>query len=276
MSRNDPDRTGAHDINQSAPPEVLRKLEFVAPTELVDLPSKGRYPEGHPLCGKDSVEIRFMTAKDEDILTSQTLLKKGVAIERFIQNVMVNKSINTEGMYICDRNAVLVAARSSGYGSDYEAKVNCPHCQTVNSVSFDLSNPKVSESVIEEKWNVRENGVEFLVDTPLTKITVGLRLLNGKDENYIASLMRNKKKKQESNVSDQFRLMITSVEGDTSRETIEYYVNNMPTQDSRHLRNVYKLINPTIRITEDFECHSCGYEQEMEVPFGADFFWPDR
>ena len=80
MSRNNPDRTGAHE-SQSVPSEVLRKLEFVTPTELVDLPSNGAYPAGHPLCGKDTIEIKFMTAKDEDILTSQTLLKKGLLLK---------------------------------------------------------------------------------------------------------------------------------------------------------------------------------------------------
>lgn len=275
MSRNNPDRSGAHD-NQSVPPEVLRKLEFVSPTEMVDLPSKGKYPEGHPLCGKDSIEIRFMTAKDEDILTSQSLLKKGLAIERFLQNVILNKSINTESMYICDRNAILIAARSSGYGASYETKVNCPNCGTSNEVVFDLSNPEMKESIIEEKWNIEKNGVEFFVTPPLTGIKVGIRLLNGKDENYLAKVIGNKKKKEESNVSAQLRLMISSVEGDTSRATVDYYVDNMPTQDSRYIRNAYAMVNPTVRITEHLECHSCGYEQEMEVPFGADFFWPDR
>lgn len=275
MSRNDSDRTGAHD-NQSVPPEVLRKLEFVTPTEIVDLPSRGQYPEGHPLHGQESIEISFMTAKDEDILTSQSLLKKGIAIERFLQNVILNKSINTESMYICDRNAVLIAARSSGYGPLYEAKVNCPNCGTVNEITFDLTNPEITESIIEEKWNIERNGVEFFVTPPLTKLKVGIRLLNGKDENYLAKVIGNKKRKEERNVSEQLRLMISSVEGDTSRGTIDYYVDNMPTQDSKYLRTAYSMVNPTVRITNDLECHSCGYEQEMEVPFGADFFWPDR
>ena len=70
--------------------------------------------------------------------------------------------------------------------------------------------------------------------------------------------------------------MITSVEGDESRATIDYYVDNMPTQDSRYIRAAYNMVNPSIRIVEDLECHACGHEQEVDVPFGADFFWPDR
>ncbi len=275
MSRNNPDRTGAHE-SQSVPSEVLRKLEFVTPTELVDLPSNGAYPADHPLCGKDTIEIKFMTAKDEDILTSQTLLKKGLAIERFMQNVIVDKSINTEDMYVCDRNAVLIAARSSGYGANYDARVNCPNCQTVNNISFDLTEPEVKESIIEDKWNIEQNGNEFILTTPMTKLRVGIRLLTGRDENYLAKVFADKKKKQDTNVSTQFRLMITSVEGDESRATIDYYVDNMPTQDSRYIRAAYNMVNPSIRIVEDLQCHACGHEQEVDVPFGADFFWPDR
>ena len=110
----------------------------------------------------------------------------------------------------------------------------------------------------------------------MTKLKVGLRLLIGRDENYLAQQMADKKIKEEKNVSTQLRLMITSVEGDESRTTIDYYVENMPTQDSRYLRNVYQMVSPSIRIAQDLECHACGHEQEVDVPFGADFFWPDR
>ena len=110
----------------------------------------------------------------------------------------------------------------------------------------------------------------------MTKLKVGLRLLIGRDENYLAQQMADKKIKEEKNVSTQLRLMITSVEGDESRATIDYYVENMPTQDSRHLRKCYKEATPDVDIKKQFECHSCGHEQEVEVPFGADFFWPDR
>ncbi len=276
MSRNNPDRSGAHD-SQSVPPEVLRKLEFVSPTELVDLPSKGRYPQGHPLHGKQTAEIKFMTAKDEDILTSQSLLKKGVAIERFLQNVLLDKSINSESLLICDRNAILIAARASGYGADYQTKVNCPHCNAVNELSFDLNDPVMKGVNIEDGWGIEDHGHEFTLTPPLTGLKVGIKLLTGKDENYLAKMITDKRKnREEKNVSEQLRLMITSVEGDTSRATIDYYVDNMPTQDSRYIRTAYASVNPSTRIVQDLECHSCGYEQEMEVPFGADFFWPDR
>lgn len=276
MSRNNLDRTGAHG-NQEAPPEALQSLEFVSPTELVDLPSKGKfYPEGHPLYQKETVEIKYMTAKDEDILTNQSLLKKGLAIERFLQSVLLDKNINSLSLLIGDRNAILIAARKSGYGPSYDTKITCPNCGEVNRVSFDLENPAVKEPIIEDKYNIEQEGNIFYVTPPLSGFRVGLKLLTGKEENKIAQMLADKKNKNEANVTAQFRLMITSVEGDSSPKTINYYVDRMPTQDSRYLRAAYTMVNPSVKIAEDFECRSCGYEQELEVPFGADFFWPDR
>lgn len=275
MSRNDLERTGAH-ASQEAPPEVLKGLSFVAPTEVVDLPSKGAYPSGHPLHGAETIEIRYMTAKDEDILTNQSFLKKGIAIERFLKNVIIDKNINTDSLYIGDRNAILIAARISGYGPSYQTKVNCPNCGTVNRVDFDLTNPTITESRVDDKFNLSIEEGKYYAVTPLTKLKIGLRILTGKDENYLAKRFTDKKTKDLSNVTEQFRLMISSVEDDDSRKTIDYYVDNMPTQDSTYLRAVYAMINPTVRMANDFECSSCGYEQELEVPFGADFFWPDR
>jgi len=275
LSRNDLERTGAR-ASQEAPPEVLQGLNFVAPTELVDLPSKGSYPEGHPLHGKDTIEIRYMTAKDEDILTNQSLLKKGVAIERFLKNVILDKNINTDHLYIGDRNAILIAARISGYGASYETKVNCPHCGVVNRINFDLTEPQITESRIDENYNMVLEDGNYFVTTPLSKLKIGLRILTGKDENYLTKRLTDKKTKDLANVTEQFRLMIMSVQGDTTRKTIDYYVENMPTQDSTYLRAAYTMINPSVKIVDHFECSSCAYEQELEVPFGADFFWPNR
>ena len=175
MSRNNADRTGAHGSESAPPPQVLSKLDFVAPTEFVDLPSRGQYPEGHPLHGKDSVEIRFMTAKDEDILTNQSLLKKGLAIERFLQNVILDKSVKSEELLICDRNAILIAARSSGYGAAYETKANCPNCGTPNDITFDLSNPKIDPATFPDEYNISVEDGNIYVTPPLTGFKIGLR-----------------------------------------------------------------------------------------------------
>ncbi len=283
MSRNNLDRMGAAPQGETPPQEKAKTfdpLHFVAPTEFVDLPSKGLgYPQGHPLFEQDTIEIRYMTAKDEDILSSKTLLKKGVAIERFIQNLIVDKSIKSSELLVGDRNAILIAARISGYGADYETQVTCPACGTRSEFTFDLNDQIIKESTLSEqlKLTKNENG-NFTTIMPYSKFKVHFKLLKGRDENYLATLTNNKAKNKlnESMLTDQYKVMIIGIEEHTSAEIINRYVNNMPTVDSRHLRACYKAAAPDLKVIQTFSCPSCGHEEGMEVPFGADFFWPDR
>ena len=284
MSRNNLDRVGSvQNADSPSTQQEAKKfdpLHFVAPTEFVDLPSKGLgYPEGHPLFGEDTIEIRFMTAKDEDILSSRTLLKKGVAIERFLDNIIVNKSINCSDLIVGDRNAIIIAARISGYGSDYETQLSCPSCGVKSNFTFDLNDQTIQESQIDESLFLtkNENG-NFNTVMPYSKFNVEFKILMGKDESYLTKLAtKNKKDKfTDSILTSQYKLMITSIEGHQEQSIIDQYVDNMPTIDSRHLRACYKLAAPDVKVIQTFSCPSCGYEEGMEVPFGADFFWPDR
>ena len=128
----------AHNVAAATTP-----LAFVVPTEFVELPSQGKfYPQGHPLCGEDTIEIKFMTAKDEDILTSTTLIKKGLVLDRLIDNLLIDKRIKSNSLLTGDRNAIIVAARRSAYGSDYEITVSCPDCEESSLHSYDLGDVK--------------------------------------------------------------------------------------------------------------------------------------
>ena len=282
--RNNEDRFGARNSGTAEVPMNIKEqmasaLDYVTPTEHVDLPSRGRgYPQNHPLCGQETIEIRFMTAKDEDILTSRSLLKKGIALDRLINNLIVNKAINSKDLLVGDRNAIIIKARSSAYGNLYETSITCPACSEKTKCEFDLEDPKVNHG---DDWGdkdiqLAENG-NYLINLPYSNILVEVRLLNGYDEMAIIKKMNSKNKNQlESMVTDQMRLFIVSVNGDASKNTINYFVNNVVAQESRYLRNAFKAITPDTQISEYFECPSCGHEQELEVPFGADFFWPDR
>jgi len=284
LSRNDINRVGAPPASAEAPvtqmqnEKVFDPLSFVAPTEFVELPSRGLcYSEDHPLHNQETIEIKFMTAKEEDILSSRALLKKGIAIERFIQSVIVDRKIKAKDLLVGDRNAILIAARVSGYGNIYETQVGCPSCGEKSSFSFDLNNKKVKET--EENDDVKSLGDgTFQITMPYSKFKTVFRLLTGADEAYLTATAASKKKatKVDSILMEQYERMIASIEGHSDRSIVKKYVENMPTLDSRHLRKCYASVTPDVNIREDFECHSCGHEQEMEVPFGADFFWPDR
>lgn len=281
MSRNNISRTGARpDTSPPVPTQAQSPLHFVAPTEFVELPSKGLgYADTHPLSNKETIEIRYMTAKDEDILSSVTLLKKGLAIERFLENIIVDKNIKAKSLLVGDRNAIIIAARISGYGADYQTQINCPACGAPHSFDFDLNDQKIKESEVSEALDMAttETG-NFVTTMPFSKFKVEFKLLKGEDENYLSQLAANKTKNKMPNtaLTDQYKRMIVSIQGNNNQQIINEYVNVMPTLDSRHLRLCYKHAAPDVQILKDFNCSSCGFEQELEVPFGADFFWPDR
>ena len=280
MVRNNQDRVGPRNSGSDEVPEsfkqMMNPMDFVAPTDFVELPSKGQgYPKGHPLDGQDTIEIRFMTAKEEDMLTSRTLLKKGVAIDRVIASLIVNKSIDAQSVLIGDRNAILIKARASAYGHMYKTSVTCPECGEACKRAFNLEEPKIYNGDEWEDYNVKQNEEgNFVVTVPYSKMEVECRLLRGYEEHNIVKNMQDKKK-AESLVTAQLKSFIVAVNGMSENPVIDYFVNNVIAPDSRYLRNAMKAVTPDIRIVKDFECPSCGHEQELEVPFGADFFWPD-
>jgi len=280
-ARNNKDRTGAPGVDATgdtaaAPPNLL---DFVVPTEFVELPSRGEfYTKDHPLHGQSSIEIRYMTAKDEDTLTSKTLLKQGVALERVLQNLLVDNSININDLLIGDKNAIVVAARRSAYGADYETKVTCPACGVTDEKTFDLSEVNFIEHASLEDLGVTKNDdTTFSILLPVTKVEVKVRLMTGRDETKLSSIRGTKKKLSrdaELSMTDQFKQFVVSINDVEDKNQVSSFINNMPANDSRFLRLAYKKVVPNIDLQQYFECNSCGFEQDMEVPFTTDFFWP--
>lgn len=274
MSRNQDRLGGVQQPDTSPPPQQGGGgFSFVVPTEFVDLPSQGRfYAQGHPLHGKDSIEIKQMTAKEEDILTSRTLLKKGVALEKLIESIIVDKTINPSTLLIGDRNAIIIAARVSGYGNDYTTSVQCPSCGTKQQYEFDLNDAEIQHGDVSDTFGITDHGDGTITCIlPRTQAEVRARLLTGKEEMALTN-----SKSKEGLVSKQLRSIVVSVNGDSTPQAINYLVENMPSRDSRHLRMVIRQATPDIDLTQQFSCTECGHQQEMEVPLTADFFWPDR
>ena len=285
MSRNRERTGGVHQHDTSPPPQMMQNesaggFSFVVPTEFVELPSRGRfYSEGHPLHGQDSIEIRQMTAKEEDMLTSRTLLKKGVALDRVIENLIVDRRIDPDSLLIGDKNAMVIATRVSGYGNEYDTQVTCPSCNTTQEYSFDLNKANIFHGELKEGWDIVDNGDgTFNVTLPTTKVDITFRLLTGRDEKSLLKGMEadRKQKTHEKGITRQIVNIVTAVNGDSSAEAINYLVQNVPSMDSRHLRLAYKFVAPTIDLTQNFVCEECDNDQDLEVPLTADFFWPDR
>jgi len=284
--RNNEERLGANIQRQDATPveQVAKQaaqsglsLDFIVPTELVPLPSKGKfYPQNHPLHGKDTIEIKQMTAKEEDILTSRSLLKKGVALDKLIASLVTDKSINTDTITSEDRNAILVAARIAAYGPSYDTQVTCPSCNAKVKSTFDLYEKVYKEEDEEPQadFPVEMNGT-FVIELPSTKWRVICRALNGYDEKNLIRISESKKNSAggDSLLMEQLKGMIVSIQNVEDKELIKKAIEAMPAADSRYLRKTYSKYVKGIDLTKTFNCSSCGYETEMEVPLTADFFW---
>lgn len=291
--RNNMDRISPKDLNQDAPvqnqqqpassqpdPQVA-PMSFSAPTEFVELPSKGAfYFEGHPLHGIDSIEIKYMTAKEEDILTSKTLLKKNLTIDRLLRSILVNKQINPDDLLTGDKNALIISARITGYGSEYATGISCPACGTQNTYGIDLE--KALEDAVHSgsessDAQLTERGT-YIVETPRTKAKVEIKLLNGHDEKRLLQqeARRKKMKLPESLATTTMAAFIVGVNGSSDPMYIGSFIENAPAADARYVREAYKALAPSVEMNFDFVCKSCDHEQEMEVPLNAEFFWPKR
>jgi hypothetical protein len=292
MSIRNNEERAKHLMNQDPPPQVLQEsaappqqggLNFVIPTELIDLPSRGGfYAEDHPLHNEKTIEIRHMTAKEEEILTSRTLLKKGVAIDRVIKNVIIDKRINVDSLLVGDKNAVLVYSRIFAYGPEYATKVTCPACAvpsefTFNLLEHQLSHPDDFEVPEAEGFKAAEDG-KFIIYLPRTKAVVEVRLLTGKDEAQLikATEMRKKKRLPNAEVGlvDQMLQFVVSINGVTTKFDLKRFLESIPAGDSRYLRSIYQKLSPNLDLSQEFDCVECGQTTFMEVPFTPEFFWP--
>ncbi len=267
------------DVPSAENKEITQVARRTANTEFVELPSRGLfYPNNHPLKGQEVVEIRYMTARDEDILTSPTLLQKGIAIDKFIQNILVDQRIQVDSLLVGDKSAIMVAARITGYGPDYEVEVTCEECNTESEFKFDLSDYQkyfVKFEQVEEFTDL--NNGTFSVNLPQSGQDVIVRLLTSADERSVVKKQKIKKKNKlaESQTTDLLKMFIVSIDGVSDPAGLDDLIMNMSARDSRFLRKSYTKLVPNVKMVETFECMFCGAQTEMEVPLEARFFWPD-
>lgn len=239
--------------------------EFKMPTEVVELPSKGLiYPEDNPL-SSGKVEMKYMTAKEEDILTNQSYIQKGIVLDKLVESLIVS-DINYDDLIVGDKNAILVAARVLGYGADYNF--------TYGGIEYnvDLSTLDNKEFDIEKTGTKGKN--EFKFTTPAGKVDITFKILTHKDERDINKELEGYKKINSANVpevSTRMKYMITSVNGDTNKSTIRDFVDNhLLARDARALRKEISEFQPDVNMT--FTTNS---GQEVAIPVDLNFFWPD-
>jgi len=248
------------------------------PVESVPLPSEGKiYPADSSSYNKETIEIKAMTAREEDILTSRALIKKGTVISELLKSCIVDKTINVERLISGDRNALMTAIRITGYGSEYKVEVNCPECDEKNSPEFKLSDLPLKRLSI-DPISPGENAFEY--ELPITKKKVVFRFLTGKDETNMSTESDRRKKKKlggdvDNIVTSRLLHSIISIDGIDDKNKISLFVRNMPARDSRSLRKFMDDNEPGIEMKAWMTCDHCYEQSEVSLPIGASFFWPD-
>ncbi|MDA9309718.1 hypothetical protein N9Q43_00670 [bacterium] len=239
--------------------------EFKFPTEEVELPSKGLiYPKDNPL-SSGKVEIKYMTAKEEDILSNQSFIKKGTVLEKLLQSVIIDKDIKIDDLIVGDKNALLIATRILGYGKDYEITVKGEDYTLDMST---LENKEFDESKFEAGKN------EFTFTTPATGNVLTYNLSTGKLEKQIERELAGLKKINKENspeLTTRLKHLITSVDGSEEKKDIRDFVDNrFLARDSRAFRDYVAKEQPDVNLS-----YVLDNGEEVTIPIGLNFFWPD-
>jgi hypothetical protein len=238
---------------------------FSMPTEIVELPSKGLiYPDSSPL-SKGEVEMKYMTAREEDILTNQNYISKGTVLDELIKSLIVS-DVKYEDLIVGDKNALLVASRILGYGKDYTFMWGGEE-HTVDLSTLD--NKPLNENLFKKGIN------EFDFTLPASKIDITFKLLTGADEKKINNELEGLKKLSKNTLpelSTRLKYIITSVNGNRETKDIRQFVDTqLLARDSRALREYIKEVQPDVDLTF-FPDNS---DKKISIPVGISFFWPD-
>ena len=242
--------------------------KFKLPTETVELPSKGLlYPEGHPL-SSGTVEMKYMTAREEDILTNQNYIKKGTVIDKLLQSLLITE-FDYNDLLVGDKNAIMIAARILSYGKDYEVVLGNEK-QVIDLALFE--HKPLDESLYTRGRN------EFTLQLPHTDNVITFKLLTHGDEVKIEQEVTGMQKINKDNITEattRLKHMITSINGSVDRKDIREFVDfGLLAKDARALREEYVRVTPDIDLTVHYEDVD-GVDKEATLPIGLNFFWPD-
>ena len=252
--------------------QQVRK-DYPFPTEVISLPSKGlTYPESNPL-SKGELTIKLMTAKEEDILTSTNLLRKGIVLDKLLESIVVEPGVHINDLLIGDKNAILISSRILAYGPEYNVTITDPNENEPVDVVVDMTQLKIKE--IDESQLNRNNEYEFKL--PKTGTNIKFKLLSHMDELAITKDIEASEKalKQGNEITTRLRRVIIEVEGNKDLGYISNYViNQLQAADSRALRKHIQALTPDIDLSFEYTSPFTGEKEALKVPIGLDFFYP--
>ncbi len=257
-------------------------LSFVVPTEMVKLPSKGNfYEEGNPLRGVTEIEVKSMTAAEEDILINDSYVQQGTVFDRLIDSIVMTAGVTSQDMMDCDKIAVLMSARKTGYGDLVTFDVACGNCSTQYPMEVSLTQMMEdslgdsSENIDNQDWQVDESTNTYSFKLPVTGLDINIRILTPSD---LKALEASQDQKQRLNLPfnetlEFLRLAIVSAQGIDDRTSINKLVEILPAADARKIRLVHNLNLPKVSSVKVTTCPNCGNTEEKEVPFSLGWFW---
>ncbi len=235
------------------------------PTEIVELPSKGLlYDKDNPL-SSGQIEMKYMTAREEDILTNSNYIQQGIVLDKLLESLIVSK-VDLKDIIIGDKNAILIASRILGYGQEYEFESGGKHYKVDLTTLKDKELPK---DVDYTKNN------QFYYTLPASGVEVGYKILTHGDELAIEAELKGLKKIYPNGglpeVSTRLKYIVNTINGNTDRKVVREFVDNeLLARDSRSLRQEIKRVSPDIDLTIQGD----GGE-DITVPISLNFFWPD-
>jgi len=245
--------------------------KFLLPTETIEIPSQGKvYDIANPLSA-GTLEMKYMTAREEDILTNVNLLRQGLAIEKMLQS-LIKSPINYDDLILGDRNSLLIAARILAYGSSYSFEYNDTEDAVKETITIDLQ--ELKNKVVD--YTIFNNKNEFTFELPNSKNIITFKLLTVGDEKAIEAEIKGLKKANltAGEITTRLKKQILSVNGDYDQKTVRDFVDNyLISKDSNPLRSYITSISPDIDLTVNFTLQS-GKDIEQSLPLTAEFFFP--
>lgn len=245
------------------------------PTEQIDLPSKGLiYPETSPL-SSGVIEMKYMTAKEEDILSNANFLRNGTVIDKLLQSMIVTPGVNYNELLNGDKNAILIAARILGYGKDYEFIWTDPITGKTDKATADLTT--IDTKPIDESLFTKGKN-EFSFTLPFSKTVVTFKLLSHGDEQKIDKEIKGLEKLNAQgsyDVTTRLKYTIISVNGDSDVATVREFCENMLARDVKALREHISKIMPDVNLKVNAVKSNGDVLEGIDLPIGINFFWPD-
>jgi len=267
------------DSNQVTRQNIMKdEFGWEVPVESIPLPTRGTiYDPDSKLYNLSSIQIKAMTAKEEDILASPAFHKEGTALTHLMHSCLIDKTINCEDMINGDRMALMIGIRVTGYGPEYHAAGNCQSCNTNNEFIVDLTTLPIKRLQISP---VRAGVNEFEFKLPVTKKSVVFKYVTAREERERNAAIKSMQKvtgaQISNNITSFLENSIVSVEGQKDRMKIKHFVMNMPAFDSRALRKFITENEPGMDMSCKFFCKNCGHENTLNMPMSTEFFWPSK